>query len=87
MYKLYFSSILSQISENEIDFYQLLNCTPTTVTDTEIETLLHYEKKGLYPSCFKLSFSPLQSLIYDCETQIILSSQGRSISIPIKLKG
>ena len=82
-----FSSILLQIRENEIDFYQLLNCTPLTVTDTDKETLLCYERRGLYPPCVKLSFSQLQSPTYDCEAQIILSSQDGRISIPIKLKG
>ena len=82
-----YSPLYYQIREDEINFYQLLNCTPATVTDTEIETLLYYEQQGFYPPCVKLSFSPLQSLTYNCEAQIILSSQGRSISIPIKLKG
>ena len=86
-YIVVFSSILLQIREDKIDFYKLLDCTPETVTDADIETLSHYEEKGSYPLCVKLSFSRLQSPTYDCEAQIILSSQDRSISIPIELKG
>ena len=41
-----------------IDFYQVLGCTPETVTDHDIETLKMYEKQGTYPPRFKLLFSP-----------------------------
>ena len=44
-----------------IDIYEMLGCTPETVTDNDIEDLKRYEEADSYPPRFKVQFSPVDS--------------------------
>ena len=57
-----------------IDIYEVLGCTPETVTDNDIEVLKMYEEKDSYPPRFKVQFSPDDS--QSGNTQVTLSVRG-----------
>ena len=50
--------ILMQITEDMIDFYKVLGCSPETISVNDIEDLKMYEEIQSYPPRFKLLFSP-----------------------------
>ena len=47
-----------QITEDMVDFYKVLDCSPETVSVNDIEDLKMYEEIQSYPPRFKLLFSP-----------------------------
>ena len=57
-----------------IDIYEVLSCTPETVTDSDIEDLKMYEEADSYPPRFKVQFSPNDSR--SGNTQVTLSLHG-----------
>ena len=50
--------IFMQITEDMIDFYQVLGCSPETISVNNTEALEMCEEIQSYPLCFKLLFSP-----------------------------
>ena len=63
-----------QITEDMIDFYKVLGCSPETVSVNDIEALKMYEEIQSYPPRFKLLFSPDGSPSEN--TQVKLSLHG-----------
>ena len=68
-----------QITEDMIDFYKVLGCTPETVTDDNIETLKLYEKEKIYPPRFQLLFSPDDLQSESTEAEVKLSVPGLNV--------
>ena len=50
--------IFMQITEDMIDFYQVLGCSPETISVNNTEALEMCVEIQSYPLCFKLLFSP-----------------------------
>ena len=63
-----------QITEDMIDFYKVLGCSPEMVSVNDIEALKMYEEIQSYPPRFKLLFSPDGSPSEN--TQVKLSLHG-----------
>ena len=63
-----------QITEDMIDFYKVLGCSPETVSVNNIEALKMCEEIQSYPPRFKLLFSPDGSP--NENTQVKLSLHG-----------
>ena len=68
-----------------IDFYQVLGCTPETMTDDDIETLKMYEELRAYPPRFKLLFSPDGSASVNVQVKLSICGLKDNIYKIIKL--
>ena len=68
--------IFMQITEDKVNPYEVLGCTPETVTDDDIETLKIYEKEKQYPPRFQLLFSPVDSQSDSTEAEVKINLHG-----------
>ena len=77
--------ILMQITEDMIDFYKVLGCSPETVSVNDIEDLKMYEEMQSYPPRFKLIFSPDDSPSENTQVKLSLHGLTNKYSATVEL--
>ena len=68
-----------------IDIYEMLGCTPETVTDNDIGDLKRYEEADSYPPRFKVQFSSDDSQSGNTHVKLSLHGLTNTFSRTIRL--